>query len=191
MKEHIRQIIKDALTCQARLLYDEELVTKLQNSAKVIGGVLNKGGKILIFGNGGSAGDAQHFAAELVGRFQKERKALPAIALNTDTSIITSLSNDYSFDIIFKRQIEALGKTQDIAFAISTSGASKNVLEGIKAAKKLKMKTVCLTGEKKSQLSALCDICIASPENKTARIQEAHILIIHILCELIENSLKK
>ncbi len=191
MKEKIKEIIKDSITCKASLLYDDESIKKIQNSAKLISAALKKGGKILIFGNGGSAADSQHFTAELVGRFQKERKALAAISLNTNTSILTSLSNDYSFDAIFKRQIEALGSPKDIAFAISTSGMSKNVLEGVKAAKKLKMKTIGLSGDKKEGLSGLTDICIAVPDTKTARIQETHILIIHIICELVENSLKE
>lgn len=191
MKEKIKEIIKDSITCKASLLYDDESIKKIQNSAKLISAALKKGGKILIFGNGGSAADSQHFAAELVGRFQKERKALSAISLNTNTSILTSLSNDYSFDTIFKRQIEALGSPKDIAFAISTSGMSKNVLEGVKAAKTLKMKTIGLSGDKNGGLSGLTDICIAVPDTKTARIQETHILIIHIICELIENSLKE
>lgn len=191
MKEKIKEIIKDSITCKAGLLYDDESIKKIQNSAKLISAALKKGGKILIFGNGGSAADSQHFAAELVGRFQKERKALAAVSLNTDTSILTSLSNDYSFDTIFKRQIEALGGPKDIAFAISTSGMSKNVLEGVRAAKKLKMKTIGLSGDKKGGLSSLTDVCISAPDTKTARIQEIHILIIHIICELVENSLKE
>ncbi len=191
MKEKIKEIIKDSITCKARLLYDDELIKKIQNIVRLINTTLNKGGKLLIFGNGGSAADSQHFAAELIGRFQKERKALAAIALSTDCSVLTSLGNDYCFDIVFKRQIEALGKQKDIAFAISTSGASKNVLEGIKTAKKLKMKTIGLSGNKNGGLNNLADICITVPDIKTARIQEAHILIIHIICELIENSLTK
>ncbi|MFH1692369.1 MAG: SIS domain-containing protein [Candidatus Omnitrophota bacterium] len=191
MKDKIKEIIKDSITAKAYLLYDEELIKKIQESAKLISMSLNKGKKILIFGNGGSAADSQHFAAELIGRFQKERRALAAVSLSTDTSVLTSLSNDYSFDVIFKRQIEALGNTGDIAFGISTSGTSKNVLEGIKAARKLKIKTIGLSGDKKNGLNSLADIGITVPNTKTARIQEAHILIIHIICELIENSLKK
>lgn len=191
MEDKIKKIIADSLTTKAYLLYDEPLIKKIKESAACITAALKRGGKILIFGNGGSAADSQHFAAEMVGRFQKERKGLPAIALTTDTSLLTSLGNDYSFEVIFKRQIEALGSPRDVAVAISTSGNSKNVLKGVQQAKKMKLKTIGLTGSGGKQLIQSTDIALVAPSSTTARIQEIHILMIHILCELVEENFKK
>ena len=191
MKDKIKKIIADSLTTKAYLLYDETLIKKIKESAACIITALKKGGKILIFGNGGSAADSQHFAAEMVGRFQKERKGLPAIALTTDTSLLTSLGNDYSFDVIFKRQIEALGSPRDVVIAISTSGNSRNILKGVQQAKKMKLKTIGLTGCGGKRLIQSTDITLVAPSSTTARIQEIHILMIHILCELVEEAFKK
>lgn len=140
----------------------------------------------MICGNGGSAADSQHFAAELVSKFRRERKALPAIALTVNTSVITAISNDYDYKKIFSRQIEALGENGDVAFFISTSGNSKNIIEAIGIAKKLGLFTIGMTGEDGGEMQNLCDLVLNVPSNKTPRIQEGHILIIHILCELIE-----
>lgn len=140
------------------------------------------GGKILIFGNGGSASDAQHFASELVNRFQKERAALAAIALTTDTSVLTSIANDTSFDRIFARQIEALGREGDVAVAISTSGRSTNVIAALDQARSRNLMTVALTGE--TRIDA--DVCVNVAASVTARIQEVHRSIIHVWCELLE-----
>ncbi len=142
--------------------------------------------KILICGNGGSASDAQHFAAELVGRFKKDREAFPAISLNTDTSAITAIGNDYDFSKIFSRQIEGIGNKGDLLFAISTSGNSKNLIEASIVAKKKNITVVSLTGSKKSQLETCSDICIKAHSSITSHIQELHIIIIHLLCTLIE-----
>jgi D-sedoheptulose 7-phosphate isomerase len=150
---------------------------------------LREGGKLLFLGNGGSAADSQHLAAELVGRFRAERAALPAIALTTDTSILTSVGNDYGFDTVFARQIEALCGAADAVVAISTSGASPNVLEGLKAAGKIGAYRVGLTGREGEKMAGACDACLAVPSTDTARIQEAHILIGHILCELIDRAM--
>jgi len=147
---------------------------------------IKKGGKVILFGNGGSASDSQHIAAELVGRFRKERSALAAIALTTNTSILTSLANDYSYEIVFSRQIEALGQKNDIAIGISTSGKAKNVAAGIKQAKKMGIKTIALTGGDGGELAKLADISLIVPSLVTARIQEAHITLGHIICELVE-----
>ena len=144
-------------------------------------------GKIMFMGNGGSAADSQHIAAEFIGRFQKERRALPAIALTTDSSILTSLGNDYSFDIIFARQIEGLGRRGDLVVAISTSGNSQNVIEGVQKAKAMGIKTISLTGCGGGKLTGLCDINLIVPSNKTARIQESHMCLYHAICELVEN----
>ena len=147
--------------------------------------------KVIIFGNGGSAADAQHIAAEFVGRFQMERKALPAIALSTNTSNLTCLSNDYGFEIIFERQIEAIGRAGDVAIGLSTSGSSGNVIKAIEKAKSISMKTVAFIGQKKSPLESVCDIVYKVPSDNTARIQESHILAGHIVCHLVELALFK
>jgi len=187
----IKKLIQDSITTKALLLYDEKIINKIQACADIITKTFKRGGKVLIFGNGGSAADSQHFAAELVGRFQKERKAFPAVSLTTDTSILTSLSNDYSYDMIFERQIEANGGPRDIAFAISTSGNAKNVIRGVIEAKKLKIKTIGLTGKDGGKLAKIADLSIVIPSSVTARVQESHILIIHIICELVEKSWTK
>ena len=147
---------------------------------------LQTGGKILLMGNGGSAADSQHIAAEIVGRYQRERKGLPAIALTTDSSILTSVGNDYGFQHIFARQVEALCLPQDVVVGISTSGNSANVVAGIEAAKQSGAYTVGLTGVGGGRLADLCDVTLAIPSSDTPRIQEAHILIGHILCDLID-----
>ena len=147
---------------------------------------LGSGGKILICGNGGSAADAQHLAAELVGRYESERKALPAIALTTDSSAITALANDYDFERVFARQVEALSNKGDCLVAISTSGSSRNVISAVMAARKAGCRVIGLTGAKGKKLASLCDACIMVPSARTSRIQEAHIMIAHIWCELID-----
>lgn len=145
------------------------------------------GGKILIMGNGGSAADSQHIAAEIVGRFKKERKGLPAIALTTDTSIITSVGNDYGYHYIFARQVEALCRPEDLVIGITTSGNSTNVVNAIEAANAIGATTVGLTGGTGGKLNALCKYNIVIPSNVTARIQEAHIFVGHSLCEILES----
>lgn len=147
--------------------------------------------KIVIFGNGGSAADAQHFAAELIGRFKIERKSLPAIALTTDTSIITAIGNDYGFDHVFERQCNGLVKKNDIVLAISTSGKSKNVIEGINASRKKGALVVGLLGNDGGAIKNLCDISLTVPSKSTPRIQEVHRLVMHILCELVDNHYQK
>jgi D-sedoheptulose 7-phosphate isomerase len=144
---------------------------------------------VLIFGNGGSAADAQHVAAELVGRLERERAAIAAIALSTDTSILTAVANDYSFDRVFARQIEALGRRGDVALAISTSGASANVLAGVEAARTAGLVVVALTGRDGGALGNAADIHVNVPEQNTARAQEVHRTLLHILCELVEREL--
>ena len=150
---------------------------------------LNKSGKIMLCGNGGSAADSQHLAAELTGRFISDRRPLSALALSTDTSALTSIGNDYSFDEIFARQIIALGRSGDVLIAISTSGNSRNVIRAVEEANKLGMMTIGLIGRDGGQLLGLCNQSIVIPSNVTARIQECHILIGHTLCGLIEQEL--
>jgi len=148
---------------------------------------IKNGGKILLMGNGGSAADSQHIAAEIIGRYKKERKGLPAIALTTDTSILTSVGNDYGYDYIFARQIEGLCRPEDLVIGITTSGNSKNVVRAIEAANEIGAITVGLTGCSGGKLSALCKYNIVVPADVTARIQEAHIFIGHSLCEILES----
>jgi D-sedoheptulose 7-phosphate isomerase len=145
------------------------------------------GGKILIMGNGGSAADSQHIAAEIVGRFKKERKGMPAIALTTDTSILTSVGNDYGYDYIFARQIEALCRPEDLVIGITTSGNSANVVRAMEAAKEIGATAVGLTGGTGGKLTVLCDYNLIMPSSVTARIQEAHIFVGHCLCEILES----
>ena len=150
---------------------------------------LQAGNKVLFFGNGGSASDAQHLAAEFVVRYYKQRAPLAAIALTTDTSIITAHGNDYSFDTIFDRQIEALAKSGDIAIGLSTSGNSANVVNGLKMAKQVGCKTIAFTGETGGELADIADECICIPSPETARIQEGHIIVGHYLCEALDSAM--
>jgi D-sedoheptulose 7-phosphate isomerase len=150
---------------------------------------LRSGNKILFFGNGGSAADAQHLAAELSGRFLKERKSLSGWALTTNSSVLTAIGNDYSFDEVFARQVQGIGNPDDVAFAITTSGNSPNVLRAVDVARDMKLVTVGLTGRTGGKLRSVADHCICIPSDHTPRIQEAHILTGHILCELIEETL--
>lgn len=150
---------------------------------------LDRGGKLLIFGNGGSAADSQHMAAELVSRFQRERRALAALALTTDTSIVSAIGNDYSFDRVFARQIEALGRRGDVAFAITTSGGSANVVKGLETARAQGLKTIVLTGRDGGAAGKAADIHINVAEDSTARAQEVHRTVIHVICELVERTL--
>lgn len=158
----------------------------IKEISKVILKTLKKGNKILICGNGGSAADAQHIAAEFVGRYETERKALPAIALTTDTSALTAIANDFGFGEIFSRQVKALGQKGDLLIALSTSGNSPNVNSAVMTARELGMKTIGLTGGGGKKLASLCDLCLLVPAERTARIQEAHITIGHILCEIVD-----
>ena len=147
---------------------------------------LEKGRKILICGNGGSAADSQHMAAEFVGRFLKERQSLPALALTVDTSLLTAVGNDYGFDCVFSRQVEGLGQEGDVLIAISTSGNSANVVKAVKTAKEKGIYVIALTGENGGILAKESDLCLAVPSQVTARIQEMHIMIIHMICEIAE-----
>jgi D-sedoheptulose 7-phosphate isomerase len=187
MRERVKEIILESIQVKEGLLKSD--VSSILKVSELIIESLKKGGKLIIFGNGGSASDAQHIAAELVGRFKKDRPALPAISLTTNTSIITALANDFGYEVIFARQIEALASKFDIALGISTSGKAKNVALGFKQAKKMGLKTIALTGGDGGEIARLVDISLIVPSSVTARIQEAHILIGHILCELIEEAI--
>ncbi|MBU7583983.1 MAG: D-sedoheptulose 7-phosphate isomerase [Nostoc sp. TH1S01] len=161
-------------------------LSEIEEIATVVVNTLKAGKKVLLMGNGGSAGDAQHIAAELVGRFSKERRGLPAIALTTDTSILTSIGNDYGYENIFSRQIEALANSDDFVVGISTSGNSNNVLQALKIAKNIGCKTAALLGKDGGEIKNIVDLPLIVPSANTARIQEAHILIGHIVCEIVD-----
>ncbi|WP_104761527.1 D-sedoheptulose 7-phosphate isomerase [Helicobacter cetorum] len=164
----------------------ESLQATLTQSAHLLIETLENQGKILVCGNGGSASDAQHFAAELTGRYKLERKGLSAISLNTDTSALTAIANDYGYEEVFARQLEAIGVQKDVLIGISTSGNSKNILKAYEKAKDLGIKTLSLVGRDGGKMRELSDIALIVPSNDTPRIQEIHILIIHILCDCIE-----
>jgi len=182
--QRIQDIVAENVVVQQAVA--QQLAPAVAKAADVIVAAINNGHKVLIFGNGGSAADAQHMAAELVGRFEMERVPFAAMALTTDTSILTALVNDYAREVMFARQIEGIGQRGDVAIAISTSGNSANVLEGVYAARRLDMQTISLTGRTGGKLADLVDLCLCVPSDNTARIQEAHGLIIHLLCGLIE-----
>ncbi len=166
-----------------------DLLPDIGKVASILIDTFSRGNKLLICGNGGSASDAQHIAAELVGRFVKERAGLPAIALNTDTSILTSVGNDYGYESIFSRQIQALSKPGDVVMGISTSGNSQNVVKALKIASTLDCQTIGLLGKDGGEIKEIADINIIVPSNSTARIQEMHILIGHMLCETVDCSI--
>jgi D-sedoheptulose 7-phosphate isomerase len=187
MKKTVENIFAESIEVKQETL--KKNILPIIGAAESIISAFKAGHKVFFCGNGGSAADSQHIAAEFVGRFQKERKAWPAIALTTDTSALTALGNDYTFDIVFSRQLQALGQKGDVLIAISTSGNSKNVLEAVKQAKTMGIKTIGVTGGKGGQLAANCDISIIAASAKTARIQESHLVIFHSICELVENTL--
>ena len=166
------------------------MITKIANAAEQIISTLRRGNKILVMGNGGSAADAQHLAAELVGRFERERRSLPIMALTSDTSVLTAIANDYGVDQLFARQIEGLGTPGDLILAISTSGNSPNILEGVKTAIAKELNVIGLTGATGGELESLCPLSLCVPSSRTARIQEAHTTICHVLCEAVEASLE-
>ena len=189
MNKIILESFKDSISLKEKVLQSDSLLKQIEDVATLCIKSLKNGNMILLAGNGGSAADAQHFAAELIGRFYINRPGLAAIALTTDTSIITSIGNDFGYDHIFKKQIEGLGKEGDIFFAISTSGNSANILETISTCRDKKIMVIGLTGKNGGQMNELCDINICVPGNITPRIQECHGLIIHILCEIIESEI--
>jgi D-sedoheptulose 7-phosphate isomerase len=183
----VRAVVDACIAVHERLR--EENLQPVADASAAILAASNGGGKVLVFGNGGSAADAQHLATDLVGRFQRERRAVAAVALTADSSLLTAVANDYAFDRVFVRQIEALGLRGDLAFGISTSGRSTNVVEGLRAARARGLTTIALTGRDGGPAGALADIHINVPDPDTARIQEAHRTLIHAICELVEREL--
>jgi len=182
--------IEESLELQRKLLEPDQRAS-IVRVALLIADSIRDGGKVLFFGNGGSAADAQHLAAELVGRYLKDRRALPAIALTGNSSIVTCIGNDYGFDDIFKRQIEALCEPGDVAFGVSTSGNSRNVIAGLEAARAIGARAIGLTGASGGRMLEACDECLLFPSDDTPRIQEGHTLIGHILCEIVEDELTR
>lgn len=182
----IKTYLKNSIELHQKLLSDENFIKKLQNIIDIISLCYKRGNKLLIAGNGGSAADSQHFAAEIIVRYQKARKAYPAIALNADSSVLTACGNDYDFSQIFARQIEAIGSKGDIFFAISTSGNSKNIIEALKTSKDIGIASISLLGNDGGEAQQYSDYSIIIPSDKTALIQEAHIMIIHIICEHLD-----
>jgi len=184
MEDHIVKIFKESI--RVKEAFVNENLSKLVNIVEAVTAALKAGSKILIFGNGGSAADAQHIAAEFVNRFVIERPPLPAIALTTDTSIITSIGNDYDFSEIFSKQIRAIGQPGDIAWGISTSGNSANVLKGLEVAKKMGLVTIAFTGKDGGNVAKIADLSVNVSSSVTARIQEVHITAGHAICDLVD-----
>jgi D-sedoheptulose 7-phosphate isomerase len=182
----VRTRVGQAISTYERLVESADAVAA---AAAAVVEVYRAGGKLIVFGNGGSAADAQHIAAEFVGRFQLERDPLPALALSVNSSAVTAIGNDYGFDQVFARQLRGLGSAGDAALGISTSGSSANVVEALRAARDAGMTTIGLTGGDGGAMPSLCDHCIAVPAQETARIQEGHILVAHLLCEIVESAL--
>jgi phosphoheptose isomerase len=180
----VKRVFDEAIALHERMRDLEHAA--IVEAAGAIRSAIASGGKLLIFGNGGSAADAQHFATELVVRFERQRAAFPALALSTDTSVLTAAANDFGFDLVFARQIEALGRREDVALGISTSGTSANVLRGIEAANAAGLRTIALTGRDGGSVGAAAGIHINVPGDSTARVQEVHMTVIHAICALVE-----
>lgn len=187
--ESIKQHIKDSILTKEKILSNMKMLDSISQASQIIIDAYKRGNKTLLAGNGGSAADAQHIAGEFVSRFFFDRPGIPSIALTTDTSIITAIGNDYGFERLFARQVEAQGVEGDVFIAISTSGNSKNIIKAIEACPSKGIRTIGLTGEKECLMDKICDIVIKVPSAITPRIQESHILIGHILCGLVEESL--
>ena len=189
MKKFITEQMRKSIALKENILRDERLIDLIVQVGEVAVKVYRSGNKLMIAGNGGSAADAQHIAGELVSRLNFDRPPLPGIALTTDTSVLTSIGNDYGYEQIFSRQVQALGDKGDMFLGISTSGNSRNVIEAFRACGQKEIIRVGLTGETGGEIAALCDYCIKVPSNETPRIQESHIMIGHILCSIIEEAM--
>lgn len=188
-EQQVRKLIEGSVAVKNKLLDDSSLIAKVSRVAETLIVAFGAGKKVLLFGNGGSAADAQHIAAEFVGRFAFDRPALPALALSVNTSSVTAIGNDYGFDLVFSRQIEALAHRGDVAIGISTSGQSSNVLMGLSMSTKMGLHTIALTGSNGLGSAVAIDHCICAPSTVTPRIQECHILIGHIIAELVEQEI--
>jgi D-sedoheptulose 7-phosphate isomerase len=186
MLVNVNSIIEESIKTEERLIRQSNTIGEL---GLLISDCINKGRKVFFFGNGGSAADAQHISAELVGKYQEKRKGLPSLALTTNTSVLTAIGNDFGYDFVFERQVESLVGSDDVVVGISTSGNSPNVINGIIAAKKIGAKTVGLTGENGGKLCDIADITLKVPSQNTQRIQECHIKVGHIICDIVEKNL--
>jgi D-sedoheptulose 7-phosphate isomerase len=188
-ERRVKELIEASIATKQSLLRSQEVVLGVAKVSELLVDALKQGNKALLFGNGGSAADAQHIAAELVGRCAFDRPALPALALSVNSSCVTAIGNDYGFDRVFSRQLEAFARPGDVAIGISTSGNSLNVQNALSRAKKLGLLTIALTGRTGGKLKNMVDHCICAPSNETPRIQECHILIGHIISELVEREI--
>lgn len=186
MHEIIQKRFQESISVTGRTV--ERLAGRIAQAAEILVASLRAGGGVFLFGNGGSAADAQHIAGELVGRFLRERRAIRAVALTTDTSVLTSLANDYDLDRVFSRQLEALARPGDVAVGLSTSGNSPNVLAALTTARQIGMKAIALTGEGGGRCGELAHVLLDVPSRQTPRIQEAHAVIYHVLCEVVESA---
>ncbi|MBL8060129.1 MAG: D-sedoheptulose 7-phosphate isomerase [Chthonomonas sp.] len=182
----VRRILSDH---QATIEATQAIAPEILGAAELVTECLRQGGKVMLCGNGGSAADAQHIAGEFVSRFFMERRALPALALHTNTTVMTAIGNDYSFDVVYSRQVEAHGNPEDVLIAITTSGTSSNILRAVEKAREMGIKVIGWTGNRGGAFPGMCDLCIEVPSPVTPRIQEMHILIGHIICELSEKAL--
>lgn len=188
-QHRVSKLVEASIAVKQQLLHSGDVLLAIAQTSEILIDALQKGNKALLFGNGGSAADAQHIAAELVGRFAFDRPALPALALSVNTSCVTAIGNDYGFEQVFSRQLEALARPGDVAIGISTSGNSANVLRALTTAKKMGLHTVALTGRTGGSLRSIVGHCICAPSAETPRIQECHILIGHIIAELVEREI--
>ena len=191
MNEYILSQFNESHRITSAMLHDEVLIKKIEEIARVLIKCLNNGGKILLAGNGGSAADAQHIAGEFVSRFAFDRPGLPAIALTTDSSILTAIGNDYGYELLFVRQIQALGNPGDVFVGYTTSGKSPNILRGFQEAKKRGLICVGLTGNRGGEITEICDHLIEIPSADTPKIQEGHLIVGHTICGLVENAIFK
>ena len=191
MEQQIRNIIQASIDTKQRLLADPSLIERIEKVTALIAQAFNNGNKVLFCGNGGSAADAQHLAAEFSGRFYTDRDPLPSEALHCNSSYMTAVANDYSYDVVYSRMIKGTGKSGDVLVALSTSGNSVNIINALEQAKKLGMITVGMTGETGGKMKAICDHLLNVPSSDTPRIQESHIMVGHIICQLVEQELFK
>jgi D-sedoheptulose 7-phosphate isomerase len=189
MKSYIKEQIKKSVETKQKIYENADLLEKIEDVAKICVDLYKNSRKTLLAGNGGSAADAQHIAAELVGRYGFDRASLPSLALTTDTSNLTAIGNDYGYDYVFSRQLEGMAQEGDLFIGISTSGNSQNIINAFKSAKQKKVTTVALVGKDGGKMAQMADIALVVPSDSTPRIQEAHILIGHILCDIIEKEI--